>query len=151
MKISKTFLKQLLFRNKYCRHGKCAEKRCVNLEYFDSEVNLGDTLSPVIYRWMLDRAFIPYNKKIRCTRHLMALASLLGGNVFDAVVWGSDVKSFDAIGALGKRIYIQKLVIRAVRGSITREILRTCGYICPEIYGDPAVLMPLIYTPLKYT
>jgi hypothetical protein len=31
-------------------------------------VNLGDAISPVIYMWMLDRIFIPYNKQIRCTK-----------------------------------------------------------------------------------
>ena len=148
MKISKAFLKQILFRNSYCRYGKRAKKRRVNLEYFDSEVNLGDTLSPVICRWMLEKASIRYDKKIRRTRHLMALGSILGGNgFFDAVVWGSGIKSFDQIAALSKRKYFQKLDIRCVRGPLTREALQACGYQCPEKYGDPGILMPLIYNP----
>ena len=148
MKISKALLKQILFRNSYCRHGKRAEKRRVNLEYFDTEVNLGDTLSPVICRWMLERASVPYGKKIRRTRHLMALGSILGGDgFFDAIVWGSGIKSFDQIAALSKRRYFQKLDIRCVRGPLTREALSACGYQCPEAYGDPGILMPLIYKP----
>lgn len=148
MNISKTFLKQILFRNLYCRHGKPAEKRRVNLEYFNSEVNLGDTLSPIICKWMLDKASIPYDKKISKTRHLMSLGSILGGNgFFDATVWGSGIKSFDQIASLAKRKYIQKLDIRCVRGPLTREVLKACGYKCPEKYGDPGVLMPLIYKP----
>ena len=148
MKFSKALLAQILFRNSYCRYGKRAKKRRVNLEYFDSEVNLGDALSPVICRWMLDRASIQYNKEIHCTRHLMALGSILGGNgFFDATVWGSGIKSFDQIAALSKRRYFQKLDIRSVRGPLTCEVLRACGYKCPDIYGDPAVLMPLIYSP----
>lgn len=155
MKISRAFLKQLLFRNAYCRRGKKAIKNRVNLEYFNSEANLGDMLSPVIYRWMLDQKSIPHDKKIRKTRHLMALGSILGGNgFFDATVWGSGIKSFDQIAALSKRRYFQKLDIRCVRGSLTRDALQGCGYKCPENYGDPAVLMPLIYNPKtekKYT
>ena len=148
MKISKVLLKQIFFRNSYCRYGKRAEKRRVNLEYFDSELNLGDTLSPVICRWMLDNASIPYDKKIHRTRHLMAIGSILGGNgFFDATVWGSGIKSFDQIAALSKRKYFQKLDIRCVRGPLTREALLACGYQCPEIYGDPGILMPLIYNP----
>lgn len=148
MKISLVFLKQLLFRNAYCRLGKRAQKRKVNLECFNSEVNLGDMLSPVIYKWMLDKASIPYDKKIRRTRHLMTLGSILGGNgFFDATVWGSGIKSFDQIAALSKRRYFQKLDIRCVRGPLTRDALQGCGYKCSECFGDPAVLMPLIYNP----
>jgi len=148
MYISLMLLKQLFFRNAYCRYGKRAQKKKVNLEYFDSELNLGDALSPVIFRWMLDRKSIPVDKKTKHTHHLMAVGSILGGNgFFDATVWGSGIKSFDQIASLGKRKYFQKLDIRAVRGPLTRDALLSCGYQCPMVFGDPVVLMPLIYKP----
>lgn len=152
MHILGTILKQLLFRNAYCRHGKRAQKKKVNLEYFDSELNLGDVLSPIICKWMLEREGIPVDKKVKHTRHLMAVGSILGGNgFFDATVWGSGIKSFYQISSLGKRKYFQKLDIRAVRGPLTREALLACGYQCPMVFGDPAVLMPLIYEPENRT
>lgn len=139
---------QILFRNKYCRNGKRAKKKRVNLEYYDTEVNLGDMLSPVICEWVLDNADIQCHKQINSTKHLMAVGSILGGSgLFDATVWGSGIKSLDQIVSLSKRKYFQKLDVRCVRGPITREVLRSCGYMCPEKYGDPAVLMPLIYKP----
>jgi pyruvyltransferase len=37
--------------------------------------------------------------------------------------------------------------IRAVRGPNTRKVLIENGFDCPDIYGDPAILMPLFYNP----
>ena len=148
MRISFKLLKLLLFRNQYSRSGKKARKNEVNLEYYDSETNLGDLLSPVICQWMLEKNAIAVGKKVRNTKHLMAVGSILGdGGFFDATVWGSGIKSFDQIATLGKRRVVRKLDIRAVRGPLTRDALRGSGYACPEVYGDPAILMPLIYKP----
>ena len=46
---------------------------------------------------------------------------------------------------------IRKLDIRSVRGPVTRAGLIANGYTCPDIYGDPAILMPLIYSPTDRT
>lgn len=139
---------RILRRNALCRDGSRAAKHRMNLEYYTGSVNLGDALAPVVFRWMLERKHLTPETRTPKTGHLMTIGSLLGGSgLFDAAVWGTGVRSYDGICSIGKRRRLQKLDIRAVRGPVTRQILQTFGYSCPQVYGDPAVLMPLIYRP----
>jgi pyruvyltransferase len=55
------------------------------------------------------------------------------------VVWGSGVINAD------QKVHSAKFM--AVRGPETRACLMAQGYIVPEVYGDPALLLPLYYKP----
>lgn len=60
----------------------------------------------------------------------------------ESIIWGA--------GALWGGEHILKEMPRqilAVRGKLTRNYFMSNGVECPEIYGDPALLLPLIYTP----
>ena len=107
-------------------------------------INLGDYLSWVIVEWMKKKCGITsdfsYNGR---TQHLYAIGSIIDSGFQDATIWGS--------GCLQNHMFwwrkIRKLDICNVRGPLTREVLLKNGYNCPEIYGDPAILMPLIFKP----
>ncbi|MCX2837472.1 polysaccharide pyruvyl transferase family protein [Salinimicrobium sp. MT39] len=71
--------------------------------------------------------------------NLLAIGSIIHHASRDSVVWGS--------GIIDHEQELQKADFRAVRGPRTREYLLKLGYECPEVYGDPAILLPDYYNP----
>lgn len=125
-----------------------AVKNEVNLHWYkysnDQLYNLGDYLSTVVYEYMLDKLGLDPHQKVPKTRHLLAIGSVLTQGYQNATVWGSGMIASDS-PKHRISLRIKNLDIRAVRGPLTREVLQKYGHSCPPIYGDPAVLMPLIY------
>lgn len=56
-----------------------------------------------------------------------------------SIVWGS--------GIIDQKQEIASAAFRAVRGPKTRDYLIKHGYDCPEVYGDPALLLPDYFCP----
>ena len=139
-------------------YNRKAKKNIVNLNYWsiDSEkdiYNLGDYLSLIVYRYLLKINKIPEEKVLNKTKHLYAIGSILLTGFQDCTVWGSGILG-ELTGISGKLTiifnrYLRKLDIRAVRGPLTMQYLTQNKIKCPEIYGDPAILMPLIYNSAK--
>lgn len=143
-------------RNKYILNNKSLipKPNCVNLyRWYHSEngatENLGDYLAEIIVDYMLSLKKIDRNKYIAHRKNLYTVGSILGTGMCNATVWGSGYIDKYIVGSTYKKILpkLRQLDIRAVRGPLTREVLLSAGYTCPEIYGDPAILLPLIYTP----
>lgn len=133
------------FRNRFILFNVSNRARTnqVNLNYWSESKNLGDLLSPVVVDYMLSLKNISSNKKIKKRKHFYAIGSILTAGQQDAVVWGSGILNASLTYRLEKR----KLDIRAVRGPFTRAVLMDYGYNVPEVYGDPAILLPEIYLP----
>ncbi len=123
----------------------------VNLHWWsmnraDHVENIGDYLSKVICDYMLAQKGLDFDKPVTHTRHLYSVGSIIQGGAQDATIWGSGLKKplqgFDTT----MRWY-RKLDIRLVRGPKTREALLKSGFSCPQAYGDPAIILPMIYQP----
>ena len=118
----------------------------VNLHWWKvpgSMQNIGDFLSPVVVEYM-HRATSRTAHSSNGTIHLLAIGSVIDQSYQNSVVWGSGLMCGN------RKLWwrnLRKLDIRAVRGPETRRSLIENGYSCPEIYGDPAILMPLVYMP----
>lgn len=97
--------------------------------------NFGDDLSHVIVERILNRPVI-YRSLSTKKKILLSAGSILHYARNGDVIWGSGFRE----NPLTENRF-QKLDVRAVRGPKTREYLLKMGIKCPEVYGDPAILM----------
>lgn len=123
-----------------------------SLLYWSDVVNLGDTLSPVITSWMLNKRNLDYNSTLKSSyrnyKRISTVGSVIGLDYEPTIIWGSGILSDERLATIAPSLRKCNLEIRAVRGPLTAITLRKLGFRCPYIYGDPAILMPLIYQPL---
>ncbi len=140
-------IKDRLRRNRKTISDPWSDEPGVILEWWHKRENAGDALSPVIVDWMKDELGLGGPAEPEKRVHLMALGSLIGMQDFDAVIWGSGIHCLNTARAVNDHRDYVRYDIRAVRGPVTAFLLKSAGYDCPEVYGDPAVLMPRIYRP----
>lgn len=78
---------------------------------------------------------------------LLAIGSVLLFAKTDDVVWGTGMNA----KRLDLKLYnFKRLDIRAVRGPLTRDfIMKNFDIYCPEVYGDPALLLPYFFPEFK--
>lgn len=102
--------------------------------------NWGDALSPVLVALISGKAVV-HLEGLHHDRFL-AIGSILGGSNERAEVWGSGFIRED------EPLVGRPRAVHAVRGPLSRESLRKQGVECPEVYGDPALLLPRFYSPV---
>lgn len=138
------FLKISGMNNKIILYSKNkARPNKVNLNYWSDVKNLGDAISPVVVNYVASHTQVDLDADVGETKHLFAIGSIITAGSQDCTVWGSGLLNTRILSRLKNR----KLDIRAVRGPLTRMVLMDHGYEVPEVYGDPAILMPFIYNP----
>ncbi|WP_324721931.1 polysaccharide pyruvyl transferase family protein [Salinimicrobium sp. HB62] len=71
--------------------------------------------------------------------HFVSAGSILHHATKNSIVWGS--------GIIDRTRKIAPADFHAVRGPQTRNYLLEQGLLCPEVYGDPALLLPIFYKP----
>lgn len=73
-------------------------------------------------------------------KHYLSIGSIITSANKNSVVWGS--------GIIKANENVRKATFLAVRGPKTRERLLQLGYDVPEVYGDPAILLPRFLSPI---
>jgi len=113
-----------------------------------SPYNMGDYLGNVIVNWMLEKRGLSLDDYVEKKKHLFTVGSGAVKSYQNMTLWGSGVECEipNRLRRFFQKSWFRKLDIRAVRGPMSRDYLTKLGHKCPEVYGDPAILMPLIYT-----
>jgi pyruvyltransferase len=104
-----------------------------------SRPNFGDALTP----WLIQRIAGRYPVFVRPDdpRHkYLVVGSILEYSGAGCTAWGCGIIArHDPVSPAA--------VLLAVRGPLSRARALECGAGCPEVFGDPALLLPRFYTP----
>jgi hypothetical protein len=100
-------------------------------------INYGDQLSEYIAHKL---SGLPVKYTDLNTPNFMNIGSIMSLNVMNSVICGNGYAYYN--DPVHKPSYVF-----SVRGPLTAKKLRDNNIKCPEVYGDPALLMPLLYHP----
>lgn len=136
---------------------KGAPASSIYLNYHKSS-NFGDALNPYFIKLLTNKTNIIHyeklhNKRVRARisrlfnlnfkprENFMVIGSILELADSNTIVWGS--------GFISEKSYlkVKPKKILAVRGPLTRKKVINQGIECPEIFGDPCLLLPRYYHP----
>lgn len=101
--------------------------------------NYGDNLNHYILSRISKNSVVFAEINDPCKK-IVAIGTILNWCDENSIAWGA---------GLGDRTHFINPAadVRAVRGPLTRKRVAEIGIDIPEVYGDPALLMPFIYTP----
>lgn len=122
--------------------GNCYNR--VQLFYFDKgdgSRNFGDHLSLVLTSKMLSRNDLTLSDQTPSPHRLLGIGSIMHFARVGDVIWGSGINGKINNGEFAAK----ELDVRAVRGRLTAERLRAKGITVPEVFGDPALLVPHLF------
>lgn len=109
-----------------------------SMERADNKNNYGDQLVPYMISKLSGKAvkrFVPKKYSFnRFRKRYFTIGSILKTVDKNAIVWGSGIKR--------RSVKVKDATFLAVRGPLSRARLLELGYNCPEVYGDPALLLP---------
>lgn len=108
--------------------------------------NFGDDLNRYLIELITGKKVIPYlyslTAKIKNKINYLCIGSTICQLSNEkSIIWGSGVLSPT------DDLLHKPFKVKAVRGPLTRNYLLQKGIDCPEVYGDPALLLPRFYQP----
>ena len=117
--------------------------------------NFGDSINDWFFSQLTQREYT-YTKQYKNLKrpHYLGTGSILNMVAKQSLVWGAGFIAQDAdLGShtfarpYNNQVFIRPRKVYAVRGPKSRQKLLEMGVSCPEVYGDPLILFPLLYQP----
>ena len=129
-------------------------QRSLPLYFWTDQKNFGDELSSSVVEWL--SGFPVRSQRSGRLPRLFAVGSILEKARNGDVAWGAGIHpvfydkfwtraNFGWKKRLFYRVRPYQVATLAVRGPLTRDALLFRGAECPEVFGDPGILLPLIY------
>lgn len=104
--------------------------------------NFGDDINfPLLHELTGRRVRQEWRVGLNNLENIVCIGSVIDCCNERSIIWGTGAISDSIV------MYHKPKHICAVRGPLTRRKLLEFGIDCPEVYGDPALLLPLIYAP----
>ena len=104
--------------------------------------NVGDIITPYLYKKLKNKEPINWTNYFKTHEDVIYGAGSILNNfttMSNVIIWGSGVMTnIENLNNVRK--------ILAVRGPITRKLFLNKNIYCPEIYGDPALCLPRVYS-----
>jgi pyruvyltransferase len=99
--------------------------------------NLGDSLTKVFFDFISKNHILL--TKDQTYPHYITIGSILGKANSNSILMGCGAMCSNTLCVIPKQILW-------VRGPLTRQVLLNINIDCPEKYGDPLILFPLVYS-----
>lgn len=119
--------------------------------WWDNRSNFGDAVGP----WLVERITGKSPVNSRRVKHegptMLAVGSIIGHLDRDhAALWGTGLMGPLSEDRLKRLRGYDDVKVHAVRGRLTAEELRSSlGWDVPDVFGDPALLLPRFYSPRR--
>lgn len=125
-------------------------RHTIPLYYWDAgpqigSQNFGDALSGDLIERLTNQKISIVKDPLINQKKLLALGSILNYAKTGDIIWGTGRNGTKPDHAH----QFTDLDVRAVRGPLTRQFLLDKGINCPEIYGDPTLLIPMLFPEFK--
>ena len=113
----------------------------IKMAWFRGRNNCGDILGPLLARYITGQEpeYVVANEN-HVFDHYFTVGSMITRSKSNTIIWGSGVLKPGPLLIKPKKIC-------AVRGPTSRQYLISHKVACPEVYGDPALLMPRFFKP----
>lgn len=111
--------------------------------------NWGDDINYYFLREVVKRPIVLLNRTSLAIRFNLKNYLVIGSTIdmlckANTEVWGAGIIDDN------KPLSVKPKKVYAVRGPLTRDKLLRGGVICPDIQGDPSLLIPLYYHPQRH-